>query len=329
MENVKKEYLLHKVDGFNPYDHLEVAVDQATGEEILSLIGEKLFFLPARMQETWFRLKYPDGKITLEQIESPHDKVKFCARIYQDKKDNTDEYVAEAYAEKTVYADAAFPPFESCQTIAVARALTIAGFGCEIKAFVAGETTKQGDVNAPQKTSDDPDAIVGDVFTQDKDQNPAEKSAKPRKRTESKGAAPKQQVESKPTVGENDEAVLAQFIAGISATEKEVKEEAATQENEHSVEEAENLDAIVLEGEIIEGESDDPEEAEYQKALTVKFDLKEAAGPLVAHIGKTLKQMHEGADTVNVFKLTANSSNFKNMLPDDVSKAILTIYNRM
>lgn len=328
MENVKKEYLLHKIDGFNPYDHLEVAVDQATGEEILSLTGEKLFFLPARMQETWFRLKHPDGKITLEQIESPHDKVKFCARIYQDKKDSTDEYVAEAYAEKTVYADAAFPPFESCQTVAVARALTMAGFGCEIKAFVAGETSKQGDVNAQQKTPEDPDVIVGDVFVQDKDQKPAEKAAKTRKRTEYKGATPKQTVESKSDDAENDEAVLEQFMEGISVTDKEAKEETGIHENEHTGEEVADQEVGSSEGEF-DDNFDDPDEAKYQKALNVKFDLNEAAGPLAAHIGKTLKQMYEGAETVNVFKLTANSSNFKNKLPNDVAEAILTIYNRM
>jgi hypothetical protein len=135
----KQEYLLNKVEGFNPYDHLEPATDWSTGETITEDTGEVKMFLPVRAQETWFRLKYPDGKIVVERVESPSSHVSFLAKIYASKNDPEEAFLAVGYSERYKTPDAAFPVFETCQTAAIGRALTIAGFGCEIKAFVSGE----------------------------------------------------------------------------------------------------------------------------------------------------------------------------------------------
>jgi hypothetical protein len=342
MATNEREYLLNKVDGFNPYNHLEPATDQATGEELTGLDGEKMFFLPARMQETWFRLKNPSGRISLEQIDAPHDCVKFRARVYEDKKDGENEYIAEALAEKAVIKDAAFPPFESCQTIAIARALTIAGFGCEIKAFVGGETMKQGDAGTPELKADDLNKTIEDVFSPDgseselPDNKPA--SNRPRKKAEANTEKTKPE-----TVSEGNNTTLEQFLEGVKKetapgeTKAQPKMEEST-ETENPVEIEEEFGSPEItesENDLSELEPLDTEtsvelEDEYEDALKVVFTFNsDKKGPLDAHKGKTLGAMKDNPETSKIFNVVANSASLKAILPEDVLQAMLTVYSKM
>lgn len=173
---------LNVVRDFNPYDFLEPAVDWATGEPITDPeSGEVKKYLPVRAQQTWFRLLYPEGKIVLKEIPTEEfGWVKFSAEVYADKNDPEGSFLAIAYAERFKIQDPAYPVFETCQTAAVGRALTIAGFGCELKTFVSGEDTGAEIINR-KPTVDDAIALIDKKEENKKESIKAEKKPKKEK----------------------------------------------------------------------------------------------------------------------------------------------------
>lgn len=120
---------INAVEGFDPEPF---AVEYADLES-----GETRKRLPVMVQMAWFRLKYPEGKITTK-VTSGKDCFVATARVYPSYKDSGDCYLAEATASRGYLAEKpSVSPREWAQTAAVGIALRNAGFGLQFG--MAGE----------------------------------------------------------------------------------------------------------------------------------------------------------------------------------------------
>lgn len=123
--------------------------------------GEKRMRLPVMAQIAWFRLKYPDGKITV-QVAPAKDCFVATARVYPSYKDSTECYLAEATASRGYLTDKpSVSPREWAQTAAVGIALRNAGFGLQFAAagaefedFAPDELSMTGNSDNAQPASD-------------------------------------------------------------------------------------------------------------------------------------------------------------------------------
>lgn len=120
---------INAVEGFDPEPF---AVEYADLES-----GETRKRLPVMIQMAWFRLKYPEGKITIK-VTNGKDCFVATARVYPSYKDGGDCYLAEATASRGQLAEKpSVSPREWAQTAAVGIALRNAGFGLQFG--MAGE----------------------------------------------------------------------------------------------------------------------------------------------------------------------------------------------
>ncbi len=120
---------INAVEGF---DSEPFAVEYADLES-----GETRKRLPVMVQMAWFRLKYPEGKITTK-VTNGKDCFVATARVYPSYKDSDDCYLAEATASRGYLAEKpSVSPREWAQTAAVGIALRNAGFGLQFG--MAGE----------------------------------------------------------------------------------------------------------------------------------------------------------------------------------------------
>lgn len=120
---------IHSVEGFDPGVYAIEYTDLSTGETRKRL--------PVMAQMAWFRLVYPEGKISVT-VNPGKDCFVATARVYPCYKDPVDCFLAEATASRGY--DPAKPsvsPREWAQTAAVGIALRNAGFGLQFGA--AGE----------------------------------------------------------------------------------------------------------------------------------------------------------------------------------------------
>lgn len=117
---------IHQVDNFDPSPFLVEYTDLSTGESHQRL--------PVMIQLGWFRLRYPEGKITID-VAPAKDCFVATARVYPNYKDASDCYLAEATASRGL--DTSKPsvsPREWAQTAAIGIALRNAGFGLQFSA---------------------------------------------------------------------------------------------------------------------------------------------------------------------------------------------------
>ena len=129
---------IHKVDGFDPATYAVEYTDLYTGE-----VRKRL---PVMAQMAWFRLVYPEGKISVS-VSSGKDCFVATARVYPSYKDPAECYLAEATASRGP--DPSKPSVsarEWAQTAAVGIALRNAGFGLQFGA--AGDESA---ANAPNE----------------------------------------------------------------------------------------------------------------------------------------------------------------------------------
>lgn len=121
---------INAVEGFDP---------SAFIEEYEGFDGKPITGIPVAVQEAWFRLKYPEGRIAVRAEIGPNkDSIVAHARIYKHYADPDGSYLAEASASRS-YSEKApnVSPREWAQTAAIGIALRHAGFGLQFK--VAGE----------------------------------------------------------------------------------------------------------------------------------------------------------------------------------------------
>lgn len=120
---------INQVDGFDPASFAVDYTDLGTGE-----VRKRL---PVMIQMAWFRLKYPEGRISV-QVSPAKDCFVATARVYPSYKDSADSYLAEATASRGYCEDKpSVSPREWAQTAAVGIALRNAGFGLQFS--MAGE----------------------------------------------------------------------------------------------------------------------------------------------------------------------------------------------
>lgn len=112
---------VNHVEGFNPMDF---------AREIVNGQGEKSLYLDVKYRIAWFRMLYPNGRIS-KHIASITDNMAVVeARIYKDTTDAEDAYLANGFGQRscdqTNQYGARF--LETAETGSVGRALAAAGF---------------------------------------------------------------------------------------------------------------------------------------------------------------------------------------------------------
>lgn len=125
--------LIHKINEVEGFDPTPLAVEYTDLNS-----GEKRLRLPVMAQLAWFRLKYPEGRVSTA-ISPGKDCFIATARIYHHYSDPVDQFLAEATASRGYLPDKpTISPREWAQTAAVGIALRNAGFGLQFGA--AGDT---------------------------------------------------------------------------------------------------------------------------------------------------------------------------------------------
>ena len=139
---------INEVSGFNPAPFAVDYTDLNTGETRKRL--------PVMIQMAWFRMKYPEGKISV-QVTPAKDCFVATARVYPKYSDSVDAYLAEATASRGFIPEKpSVSPREWAQTAAVGIALRNAGFGLQFS--MAGEDFAE--------TAPDELGITGNVIGQ-------------------------------------------------------------------------------------------------------------------------------------------------------------------
>lgn len=111
--------------GFDPRQFLRLN----TNEE-----GRREWSLDTAFKKLWFRTIYPNGRICTTVLEKDERHICINARVYADRMDPPDSYLAEGKAERFAPGDpASAKPYELyfadwAETVAIGRALTNAGF---------------------------------------------------------------------------------------------------------------------------------------------------------------------------------------------------------
>ncbi|MDO4274102.1 MAG: hypothetical protein Q4D16_10555 [Eubacteriales bacterium] len=115
---------LNYVEGFNP---LELA------RKILNEGQEEQLYLDVKYRKLWFRLIHPQGKIASYIVNFTENMALVEARIYLDRNDSPDNYIASSFSQKFRSTDPQFGDkfLETAQTAAIGRALADAGFGLQ------------------------------------------------------------------------------------------------------------------------------------------------------------------------------------------------------
>lgn len=127
------EYAINKVAGFNPFDYIETAKDRR-GNAIVKPDGKPLQYMTTAAKVLWFRKVYPKGILMTEQLETPEKEfgqiVSFRALVLTDN----DTLLAEWTHQETCWDIAELDNIVArVQTIALGKALSKAGFGCEVE----------------------------------------------------------------------------------------------------------------------------------------------------------------------------------------------------
>lgn len=143
---------INEVSGFDPAPFAVDYTDLNTGE-----VRKRL---PVMIQMAWFRLKYPEGRISVT-VSPGKDCFVATARVYPHYKDPVDCYLAEATASRGYLPDKpSVSPREWAQTAAVGIALRNAGFGLQFS--MAGEEfegvapNELGTAGLPSVETEDP-----------------------------------------------------------------------------------------------------------------------------------------------------------------------------
>lgn len=193
-ETVEKEMLydineavraLNKVEGFEPKDYLR--------EEITE--EGKSFYLDTKYRLLWFRLKYPEGKLTKIPKVLNKDYAIFEVRVYMHTDDLPENFLANGFASR--YRDDGNEKFglnfvESAETAALGRALKDAGFGtqfCDI-ALPNDQTIVDAGVNIPFDLSN------GELPNPDEDSNPILENSDSEEKEAKGGAAEPENIKS-------------------------------------------------------------------------------------------------------------------------------------
>ena len=115
---------LNRVEGFNPVELARQIIEEGQ---------EAQLYLDVKYRKLWFRLVYPAGKIISRIINFTDSMAVVEARIYLDKSDEDNNYIANSFSQKFRSQDPKFGDkfLEMAETAAIGRALADAGFGLQ------------------------------------------------------------------------------------------------------------------------------------------------------------------------------------------------------
>lgn len=124
---------LNKVDGFDPRQYMRLIGGEGQPGK---------YYLDVAFRKRWFRLKHPEGKIVKKILKLTEHVAIIEARVYLNRNDPEDNYIANAFAHKYLTEDPLFGNkfVELAETAAVGRALADAGFGLQF-------ADKEGDMD--------------------------------------------------------------------------------------------------------------------------------------------------------------------------------------
>ena len=258
-------YMLNKVEGFNPFDFVKESFD-CYGDPVIGSNGEQKKYLPTAAKIFWFRLLYPNGRFRITRIENGNPYVAiFNAEVFADKNDehpiSTWEYGVVASKDD---AGSFTSSIQAAETVALGKALSRAGFGCEIEMML--------DI--------DPD-----------DPAPKEDKPEPKKRAKSSKKAEKTEVKDEAPAKEEPQQISDDEIADLmeaackdaEVEEPKVEEKAEEEPKESSVDETPKADEEAKE------ESAEESGMTLEEALATPIKASKNAGVKIANLeGKTL-----------------------------------------
>jgi|GEM_PF-239872 len=132
--------LINKINAVEGFDPATLAVEYGNLND-----GSKRYRLPVMAQMAWFRLKYPEGRISVS-VKPVKEYFVAEARVYANYKDSVECYLAEGSASRGAVADKpTVSPREWSQTAAIGIALRNAGFGLQFS--IAGDSFEDNALN--------------------------------------------------------------------------------------------------------------------------------------------------------------------------------------
>lgn len=252
----KQTYLLNKIEGFNPFDYVKESFD-CYGDPVIGANGEQKKYLPTAAKIFWFRLLYPNGRFRITRIENGNPYVAiFNAEVFADKDDehpiSTWEYGVVASKDD---AGSFTSSIQAAETVALGKALSRAGFGCEIEMML--------DI--------DPDEPA-----------PKEDKTEPKKRAKSSKKTEKAEVKDEAPAKEEPQQISDDEIADLM--EAACKEEKAEEEPKESP-----VDETPKAAEEAKEESAEESGMTLEEALATPIKASKNAGVKIANLeGKTL-----------------------------------------
>lgn len=258
-------YMLNKVEGFNPFDFVKESFD-CYGDPVIGANGEQKKYLPTAAKIFWFRLLYPNGRFRITRIENGNPYVAiFNAEVFADKDDehpiSTWEYGVVASKDD---AGSFTSSIQAAETVALGKALSRAGFGCEIEMLL--------DI--------DPDEPA-----------PKEDKPEPKKRAKSSKKTEKVEVKDEAPAKEEPQQISDDEIADLmEAACKDVEvEEPKTEEKAEEEPKEIPVDETPKADEEANEESTEESGMTLEEALATPIKASKNAGVKIANLeGKTL-----------------------------------------
>lgn len=135
-DNIRNIPMMNAVEGFNP---------ASFARELQNEDGTKSLYLDVKYRLLWFRLHNPEGKIDTEVVKVDDQSAVVCCRLYHDKADPADQYLAKATAQRFGSQEKFGDRYlEIAETAAIGRVLAAAGYGTQF----CGTTDMFGDIIA-------------------------------------------------------------------------------------------------------------------------------------------------------------------------------------
>ena len=258
-------YMLNKVEGFNPFDYVKESFD-CYGDPVIGANGEQKKYLPTAAKIFWFRLLYPNGRFRITRIENGNPYVAiFNAEVFADKDDehpiSTWEYGVVASKDD---AGSFTSSIQAAETVALGKALSRAGFGCEIEMLL--------DI--------DPDEPA-----------PKEDKPEPKKRAKSSKKAEKVEVKDEALAKEEVQQISDDEIADLmeAACKDAEVEEPKTEEKAEEEPKENSVDETSDAKEEAKDEVAEESGMTLEEALTTPIKASKNAGVKIANLeGKTL-----------------------------------------
>jgi len=120
---LKNTTIINSVDGFNPAEFTRSLPNED---------GTTSLYLDVKYRLLWFRLHRPNGKIDTEIIRVDDQSAIVSCKLYADKSDPAEQYVARSCAQRFLSQDKFGDRYlEIAETAALGRVLAAAGYGTQ------------------------------------------------------------------------------------------------------------------------------------------------------------------------------------------------------